>query len=77
MLLSDDIAEDARPIRRVTFDLQYPSDVWILPRYVKLSTRSTGLPSTTTFRRSGPESEPTDCSLVFGHEMWRPNTEEL
>ena len=32
---------------------------------VKLSTRSTGLPSTTTFRRSGPESEPTDCSLVL------------
>ena len=36
-----------------------------------------GLPSTTTFRRPGPESEPTDCSLVFGHEVWRPNTKEL
>jgi len=32
MLLSDDIAEDARPIRRAMSDLQYPSDVWILPR---------------------------------------------
>jgi len=77
MLLSDDIAEDVRPIRRLMSELQYPSDVWILPRQVKLSTRSKGLPSTTTFRRSGAASEPIDCSLVFGHEVWRPNTEEL
>jgi len=30
-----------------------------------------------TFRRFGPESEPIDYSLVFGHEVWRPNIEEL
>jgi len=33
--------------------------------------------STATFRRFRPESEPTDCSLVFGHEVWRPNIEDL
>jgi len=29
------------------------------------------------FVRSGPESEATDCSLVFAQETRRPNIEEL
>ena len=32
MLLSDDIVEDAKSIRHVMSGLQYPSDVWMLPR---------------------------------------------
>ena len=62
--MTEVVVEDAKSIRLVMSGLQYPSDVWMLPRYVKLSTE---LPSVVKFKRSNPY---VDCSSVFGHETW-------